>query len=65
MAKAKVKAAQILSGPSTAEERRWKAESDLRTMQQYAELQANPSRIRAAEGLLREQMRVVQSIKKK
>lgn len=34
-------------------------------MQRYAELRSDPSRVRAAEGLLQQQMRIVQSIKKK
>lgn len=51
--------------PSTAEQRRWQAEDDLRTMQRMAEIKANPTRIRAAEQLLTKQVQMVKSIRKK
>ncbi len=55
----------ITGGPSKAEQARWQAEDDLRTMQRMAELKANPSRIRAAETLLKQQMTVIKSVKRK
>lgn len=46
-----------------ADEARWRAESDLRTMQQMAELKADPSRIRAAEAALKAQLKAIQAVK--
>lgn len=51
------------SGPSKADEARWRAEGDLRTMQQMAELKSDPSRIRAAEAVLKQQLKAIQAAK--
>lgn len=64
-ASAGASAPQACSGPSKAQEARWRAEGDLRTMQQMAELKANPGRIRAAEAELNRQMKALQAVKGK
>lgn len=51
------------SGPSKADEARWRAEGDLRTMQQMADLKSDPARIRAAEALLKQQLKAIQAAK--
>lgn len=63
----KVRAAvpSVCSGPDKAQEARWRAETDLRTMQQMAELKANPRRIRAAEAELHRQLKALQAVKGK
>lgn len=52
-------------GPSKADEMRWRAEDDLRTMQRMAELKSDPSRLRAAESLIKQQLKAVQAVKGK
>jgi hypothetical protein len=59
------KGALAVMGPNKAEQARWQAEDDLRTMQRMAELKSNPARIRAAESLLNKQMQMVKAIRKK
>ena len=51
--------------PSKAQEARWRAEEDLRVMQRMAELKSDPSRVRAAERLLQEQMSAFKAVKGK
>lgn len=63
--KAPVKVGAIPTGPSKADEMRWRAEDDLRTLQRMAELKRDPSRIRVAEKLLNEQMAAVKAAKGK
>lgn len=58
-------AVAIDSGPSKADEARWRAEDDLRTMQRMAELKSDPSRVRAAEALIKQQLKAVQAVKGK
>lgn len=53
------------SGPNKAQEARWRAESDLRTMQQMAELKSSPGRMRAAEAELNRQVKALQAVKGK
>lgn len=50
-------------GISKADEARWRAEEDLRTMQRMAELKSDPSRVRAAEKLLQQQLSAVKAVK--
>jgi hypothetical protein len=57
--------APVPSKSMLADEKRWQAEDDLRTMQRMAELKANPGRIRAAESLLKQQMTAIKSVKRK
>lgn len=49
----------------TAEDKRWQAENDLRTMQQFAELKASPQRMKSAQDMLHKQMSVLTQIKRK
>jgi cell division protein FtsN len=53
------------NGPSKTDEARWRAEDDLRTMQRMAELKRDPSRVRAAEKLIQEQMSAIKAVKGK
>lgn len=55
----------IACGPSKADEMRWRAEDDLRTMQRMAELKQDPARLKAAEALIRQQLKAVQAVKGK
>lgn len=64
-AKAKKQATVSSVGPSKADEARWRAESDLRTMQSMAEIKADPGRIRAAEAMLQKQLAAVKNLKGK
>ena len=50
-------------GPSKADEMRWRAEDDLRTMQRMAELKQDPARLKAAEALIKQQLKAVQAVK--
>lgn len=63
MSKAKVSAPSVRR--MTAEDRRWQAENDLRTMQQFAELKASPQRMKSAQDMLHKQMSVLVQVKKK
>lgn len=63
--KTPVKSNTVSMGPSKADETRWRAEDDLRTLQRMAELKRDSSRIRAAEKLLNEQMAAVKAAKGK
>jgi hypothetical protein len=44
----------------SADERRWQRESDARTLKEYAQIQGDPSRLRAARGQLRDEGRAIQ-----
>lgn len=61
--KVPAKTQAMVAGPSKADEARWRAEDDLRTLQRMAELKRDQSRIRAAEKLLNEQMAAVKAVK--
>jgi hypothetical protein len=63
--KTPVKSTAMAVGPSKADEARWRAEDDLRTLQRMAELKRDKSRINAAEKLLQQQMAAVKAVKGK
>lgn len=62
MAKSKVAA---VSRINAAQERRWQAENDLRTIQSYAELKGSPQRLKAVEQILKEAQTAVSKVKPK
>lgn len=49
---------------SAAQERKWQAESDLRTLKSAAEIQADKSRVKAAQNEAQNQMRALQNVTK-
>lgn len=55
----------ICSGPSKADQARWQAEDDLRTMQRMGEIKSSPQRVRQVEKLIQQQAKAVQQIKRK
>lgn len=64
--KAKASAPSILgSGYNAAQERKWQAQDDLRTMQRAAEIKADPKRVKAAQAEATQQMRALQTVVKK
>lgn len=64
-AKKAVPAPAICSGPSKADEARWRAEADLSTLQRMAEIKRDPARLRAAEALIKQQLQAIQTVKGK
>jgi hypothetical protein len=52
---------QIMATPKmTADEKRWKAESDANAMKQYAAIQSDPMRLRAAKTILTAEIKQTQ-----
>jgi hypothetical protein len=65
MAKKSVKKHPVIAEApmlSTAMDKKWRAESDLRTLQQAGEIQADRSRVTAAKKLAAEQARALTKI---
>lgn len=54
--------AQIAPAPKSDVDR-WQAEDDLRTLQRFQELKANPSRMRQVEAHLKKQMAAVNQVR--
>lgn len=52
-------------GPSAAQEKKWQAQDDLRTIQRAAEIKADASRMRASQSEAKQQMKALQSVTKK
>lgn len=50
-------------GVNKADEARWRAESDLRVIQQMAELKADPARLRMVEQMLKQQAAALTKVK--
>lgn len=48
----------------TQQDRKWQAESDLRTVQAFAELKSSPARLAAAQKVLQEQLKAFSAVKK-
>ena len=67
MATKVAKKVEVLSMPSRdmAQEKKWQAESDLRTLQQAREIEASRSRMFAAKRIADEQMKALSKIKLK
>jgi hypothetical protein len=49
----------------TAQDKKWRAESDLRTLREAAELQGNKTRLKAAETLAKKELQLLKKISKK
>jgi len=49
-------AVNAISGPSAAQERRWRAEEDIRTLTRAAEIKADSARLNAAKALATKQV---------
>ncbi len=65
MAKKSVKKHPVISEPpmlTAAMDKKWRAESDLRTLQQAGEIQADRSRVSAAKKLAAEQAKALTKI---
>lgn len=52
----------VYTGPSSAQERQWRAEDDLRTLQRAAEIQGDSSRVRAAQQIAKKQMAALSKV---
>ena len=64
--KAKPKAPTVSHcGVSVAQEKKWQAQDDLRTMQRAAEVKADPSRVKAAQAEAQSQIKALSSVTKK
>ncbi|MDB5584890.1 MAG: hypothetical protein JWR80_10066 [Bradyrhizobium sp.] len=48
--------APSISGPNAAQERRWRAEEDIRTLTRAAEIKADTARLNAAKALATKQV---------
>jgi hypothetical protein len=55
----------VLSGPSKAQEAKWRAQDDLRTLKSAAEIQSDPSRVKAAQAEAKSQLAALQRVVKK
>lgn len=53
---AKKKSGNNMMGPSTAQERQWQIEDDLRSCQRYLEIQRDPKRKAAVKKLAKERL---------
>jgi hypothetical protein len=67
MATKVAKKVEVLSMPSRdlAQEKKWQAESDLRTLQAAKEIEASRARLSAAKRIAEEQMKALAKIKMK
>lgn len=52
----------MAKGKMSADERKWRAEDDLRTLTRANEITADASRMRAARSMHRQQMRSMQKV---
>ena len=60
MAKTKAAATPRLS----AQDKKWRAQDDLRTLQQVMQIKADPSRLKAAQAEAQKQLAALASVKK-
>lgn len=54
-----------IAGPSAAEQKRWQAEEDLRTLRRAEEVRADRSRVAAAKKMADKEIRALSKVKGK
>lgn len=51
-----------ICGPSAAEQRRWQAEDDLRTLRRAEEIRADAARVRQAQRIATQEMKALERV---
>jgi len=62
MARKKASTGLGFAAPSSPDERRWRAEEDLRTLQRAQEIQADKARVKMAQKIAAEQMKALSRV---
>ena len=56
------KRSNTVCGPSAAEQRRWQAEDDLRTLRRAEEIRADAARVRQAQRIATQEMKALERV---